>query len=65
MFYLKDKNFEDNIRKISFYIMRAKRLGSRGETTRLKIKGETTKGEMTRGGMVWGETSYYLLEYHE
>ena len=37
-------------KKLTFYIIGAKRPGSRGETTRLNFRGETTRGETTRGG---------------
>ena len=50
----------DNIRELTFYIMEAKRPGSRGETSRLNFRGEATRGETTWGKWFGGETSCYL-----
>ena len=44
-------------------VLGAKRLGYRGETTRVENRGETTRGETTRGEMSWGR-NVLLPERH-
>ena len=42
-------------------VLGAKRLGYGGETTRVENRGDTTRGEMTGGKRLGGETSCYRM----
>ena len=46
-------------------MMGVKQPGSTGETTRLNFRGETSRGETTRGGMVWGRNILLPSEHTE